>query len=373
MPFLEAVLTLSGMIIGAGMFAIPFVFARAGFWLGAAELGALSLVVLILHLWYADIVLATPGFHRMPGYVRQYLGYGVSILSWASSVFGITGTLLAYLIVGTLFLETIAARLAPAVPSMLLAVGMTLVVTLITYFSLKKESAINSILTIFEITFIAGLSFFLLPKISLPHFSGIHMSNLFLPYGVLLFALSGASVIPDVITILGRRRTRVRAVIIIGSLIPALLYFLFAYAVVGVSGGGTSTEAIAGLQHLLGGSIAFWASIAGFLAILTSFVALSANFQAMLRLDLRMPRSPAWFIAAIVPFALYLVGFQDFIAIISIIGILAFGVDGALLLFIVRRVKQKQRIQDLPTTLIGYIVFAIILGGITAELLRIAL
>ena len=43
--FFEAVLMLAGMIIGVGMFAIPFSFAAAGFWLGAAELAVLAMAV----------------------------------------------------------------------------------------------------------------------------------------------------------------------------------------------------------------------------------------------------------------------------------------------------------------------------------------
>ena len=105
--FLEGVFVLSGMIIGVGMFAIPFSFAAAGFWLGAAELVVLTCIVVILHLLYGEIVLATPEFHRMPGYVRVYLGRRAETVSWASTIFGITGTLLAYLIAGSLFLHSL--------------------------------------------------------------------------------------------------------------------------------------------------------------------------------------------------------------------------------------------------------------------------
>ena len=98
--FLEGVFILAGMIIGVGMFAVPFSFAAAGFWLGALELILLSCAVLILHLLYGKIVLATPEFHRMPGYVRRHLGRRAELVSWASTLFGTIGTLVAYLAVG---------------------------------------------------------------------------------------------------------------------------------------------------------------------------------------------------------------------------------------------------------------------------------
>ncbi len=367
---LQAVLLLSGMIIGVGMFAIPFSFVQSGFWPGVAELVILSCVVAALHLLYGEIVLATPEFHRMPGYIRAYLGRTAAKISWVSTLFGTAGTLLAYLIVGAIFLQTIAARATSEAPLYFFVAGLVCVVGLITFFPLKKESAINGVLTVFEILCIAGISLFLLPKVSLPNLVGMRGADIFIPYGVLLFALTGASVIPDLITILGRDKTRVRIAIIAGSLIPAVLYFLFAFAVVGVSGQGTSVEAIAGLQQALGGNIALWASAAGFLAVLTSYIALSANFQALLSLDLAMPRRAAWLVASAAPAALYLAGFKNFIAIISIVGVVAFGVDGVLFILMGRKVRQKQRNHSPVAALISYAILAVIIVGVAAELLR---
>lgn len=370
MGFLTAVLTLAGMIIGAGMFAIPFSFVRVGFWLGAAELAVISIVVLGLHLLYADIVLATPQFHRMPGYVRRYLGRGTAALSWVSSIAGIVGTLLAYLILETLFLQTIAGRVGTGASSLGWTLGIVAAVAVITFFSLKREAAINGVLTIFEIVFIIGLPLFLMRHTSVANLVGIQSENFFLPFGVLLFALSGGSVIPDVITLLGRNRKKARAAIIVGSLIPAILYFFFAYAVVGVTGHATSTEAIAGLRSALGGNIAFWASIAGFLAVFTSYVALSANFQAMLRLDMGIPRRAAWLVASVVPVMLYFAGFRNFIATIGVVGIFAFGIDGALFFFMGRRVRRQQKIRSPLISLAGYAILVIVIIGVLAELLR---
>ncbi len=360
------------MIIGVGMFAIPFSFVQAGFWPGVAELIILSGMVTMLHLLYGEIVLATPEFHRMPGYVRKFLGHKASRISWASTLFGTVGTLLAYLIVGSLFLRTVVARIAPDANLYFFAAGLVCVVGLITFFPIKKESAINGVLTIFEITFIAGLALLLLPRASLQNFSGIHPRDLFLPYGVLLFALSGASVIPDLVTVLGRNKTMVRIAIVAGSFIPAVLYFLFAFAVVGVSGETTSVEAIAGLQQVLGGNVALWASASWLLAVLTSFIALSANFQALLSLDLSMPRRFAWLTASAVPFILYLLGFQNFIAIISTVGVVAFGIDGVLFLLMGRKIRQKQGSRASILTLASYVILAVIVAGVCAELLRAA-
>lgn len=359
------------MIIGVGMFAIPFSFVLAGFWPGMIELALLGGVVTLLHVLYGEIVLATPEFHRMPGYIRRYLGEEAARISWLSTLFGTVGTLLAYIVVGSLFLRTILGRIMLEADTGFFAVTLVCIVAVITMFSLKKESAINGILTVFEIAFIAGLSLVLVPHGSVAHLADARASNLLAPFGVLLFALSGASVVPDLVTVLDRNKRQVRVAIVIGSLIPVFLYALFAFAVVGVSGSATSAEAIAGLARILGGSIAFWASIAGFLAVLTSFVALSANFQQLLALDLRLSRAAAWAVASTTPFVFYIAGFQDFIAIISIVGVFAFGVDGILFFLMGCRVRQKQNARSPLASIAGYIILAVILIGILAELLRI--
>jgi len=98
--FFKAVLVLVGMIIGAGMFGIPFVFVRAGFLTGAIELVLLAIVAAFVHRAYADVVLLTPARHRLPGYVSLYLGRGTGAVSVASALVGLSGTLLAYLVLG---------------------------------------------------------------------------------------------------------------------------------------------------------------------------------------------------------------------------------------------------------------------------------
>lgn len=341
LKFIEAVLMLSGMIIGVGMFAIPFSFARAGFLLGTVELVALSGVVLLTHLLYAEVVLGTGSFHRLPGYIRVYLGRRAGFISWISALLGIVGTLLAYIIVGGAFLGNIFQYIIPGyeAPWVLVLAALGSAITL---FPLRKEAFVNGLLTILLVGLAVSLSVLLLSGINIGHLGGISPGNAFVPYGVLLFALSGGVVIPDVITLLGRRRSTARAAITVGSLIPAALYFLFALAVVGTAGQATSQEAISGLRAFVGERIILAGSIAGFLAVITSFIALHGSFEALLRLDLKMPAKGAWLVASVAPLALYLGGFQDFIAIIGAVGALAVGIDAALLIVAYHAMRGRE-------------------------------
>src|SRR3989339_612129 len=72
--FFYAVAILIGMIIGAGIFGIPYVVAQAGFAVGLFYLVLLGGAVMLLHLFYGEIVLRTKQEHRLIGYAAKYLG-----------------------------------------------------------------------------------------------------------------------------------------------------------------------------------------------------------------------------------------------------------------------------------------------------------
>lgn len=336
--FLKAALTLSGMIIGAGMFGIPFSFARAGFWLGTLELIILAGVMLVFHLFYTEIVLQTPKTHRLPGYVHEHLGKKSYRLAWISSIFGITGSLLAYVILGLIFLN----NLLPGENNFLWAALLVLFGAAITYFPLKKESVVNSVLTVFLIGFILYLVATLFPAVDTAKLSGFYPDSVFVPYGVLLFALAGGIVIPEVVILSDRNRKTAWRAVIAGSLLPALIYFLFAFVVVGVSGHATSEDAVRGLAAFAGDRMVFWGSLIGFLAVFTSYVAASKNFQEMLRLDFIFSQKKAWLLVSALPLVLYVLGFRNFIGTIGAVGALAVGVDSALVLAAHSKLRNRE-------------------------------
>lgn len=342
MKFIEAVLILSGMIIGVGMFGIPFSFAKAGFLLGTLELLVLTAVMLVFHIVYADIVIGTGKFHRVPGYVKTYLGHNLSTFAWFATLFGIIGTILVYIIIGTEFLGLIFRYFELWVPTSLLTGFLVATIALLILFPLRKEALINGVVTAALIGFIILLSAILFPQTSFDNIKGFDVPNIFLPYGVILFALSGGVAIPDLVMLLERRRRNIWAVVIIGTLIPAVLYLFFAFAVVGVAGSSVSEEAIRGLESFVGPLVLLLGGVVGFLAVFTSYLVLSSNFQSLLRLDMGVPRLPAWFLASFIPLGVYFLGFQNFIATVGVVGAVSIGIESALLLAVHHTMKKQE-------------------------------
>ena len=372
MKFLEAVLILSGMIIGVGMFGIPFSFLKAGFWLGTFELAVLGGVMVLIHLLYARIIIETPSAHRLPGYVRLHLGGQAEILATLASFFGITGSLLAYILVGSIFLHNIFQNFWGGSSEFLWAAAITASGALITRFTLKKEALVNGILTAVLIGFLGYMIFLLFPQVQSEHFVGVNLKEFFLPYGVLLFALSGSAAIPNLVGLLSRDREKISRAVIIGTLVPAVIYFFFALAVVGATGSSTSEEALAGLKGLVGGGVMLVASLTGFLAVFTSYIILNSNAQALLELDFRFPQKIAWILSSLIPFVLYLVGVQNFILIIGAVGAVAGGIEIGLIIAAYHRIR-KNKGQEFSW--FSYFwkaaIFLMVGAGVVYELLRV--
>ncbi|MEK7083245.1 MAG: aromatic amino acid transport family protein [Patescibacteria group bacterium] len=368
---IQAVLMLVGMIIGVGMFAIPFSFYAAGFWLGVFELCVLAFVVLAIHLCYGAIVFHTKGQHRLPGYARIYLGDRAAVLAYASTFFGIAGTLLAYMLLGGVFLHGLFAPFISASSPIFWSIIFVIVGACITQFPFKKETLINGILTALLIAFIGVLIFILLPRVNIEYLGGFHGVNAFAPYGVILFALSGATVIPDVMSFLKGKPERARRVIMAGSLIPAVIYFFFAFVVVGVSGAGVSPDAIAGLMPVAGRMIVALGNIIGLLAVITSYIALNSSFQAFLILDARVPRTLAWAGGSFLPLFLFVLGFQNFISVISVVGATTVAIDGGIIIATYHIIlHRRERSITIADTIRFGLIYAIMIAGIGYELYR---
>lgn len=340
--FLGAVFILVGFIIGVGMFGIPFSLAQVGFWPGIVELVVLAAITLGLHLAYGAVALETETLHRLPGYVRLYLGRRPLLLSSFSAVFGIAGSLLAYVIAGSLFLQTIFAYFSTNLGQGFWVFLFVAVASVIALFSNKKEAVIGGILTSVLIAFIILIVVWLLPHVRLENLQGFYPRNLLLPYGVILFALSGGIVIPDVVTFLGRDKKRVYSAIVIGTLIPAFLYIVFAFGVIGTLGTAVTPEAIRGLRVVAGENMVLLGSVVGFLAVFTSFIILNRSFQELLHLDFGMSPVLAWASASFIGLLLYSAGFHNFVAIVGAVGAVSIGIDAVLVVTSYHAMKRKQ-------------------------------
>ena len=95
---------LAGTIIGAGVFALPYVFVKAGILTGLFYLLIFSAVFTLIHLMYADIILRTKENRRFFGYAEIYLGSWGKWPAILITIVGMIFVLTVYLILSVSFL-----------------------------------------------------------------------------------------------------------------------------------------------------------------------------------------------------------------------------------------------------------------------------
>lgn len=366
--FYLATATLIGTIIGAGMFGIPYAFSKSGVLIGLFFLLILGSLVTILHLAYGEVIARTQGQHRLIGYAEKYLGSKGKALAVFSTLFGFNGGLLVYILLGGKFLYELLFPWFGGTP-FFYSIVFFIVGAIGIFCGLKLVSRGEFFLTFF---LILALTFILVRLGSSFFWENLEVGsveNFFLPYGVVLFALGGASAIPEMSVVLSARRKFLPVAIVVGTLIPAFLYALFAFMVVGVTGGATSEEAILGLRSIVGDGVVTLGALIGFLAVITSFLVIGLNLKETYRYDYHIPHGFSWALALFVPFFLFLAGVGNFITTISIIGALGSAIDGIIIFSSYWKAKKNgdrkpEFSLSIPRLLSFSILFIFVLGAI---------
>jgi len=356
MKLIYAIATLSGTIIGVGFFALPYITSKVSFPIMLGYFLILGTLVILIHRFFGELALKTPDLKRLPGFAKIYLGNFGEKVAFLSSILGISGAILAYLIVGGEFLSVL---LSPVFG------GGTLIYTLI-YFIFGAILIFWGIKAIARIEFWGLILFFVIliaiffrgfPQIQwLNLFPSPDFTHLFLPYGVILFSLWGAALIPEVEEILGEKKNLLKKVIPIAILIPILVYLFFIYLILGMTGPQTTESALTGLRDFLGDGIVNLALFFGILTTFTSFIALGLTLKKIFWYDLKIGKNLAWAITCFSPLILFLIGVKQFIPVISFVGGIMVGIEGILILLMYRKIK--------PRNFLVYLLILILLGGI---------
>ncbi len=339
---IKASFVLFGTIVGAGIFGLPYMVARAGYLPGLFWMLILAAAVTFTHLLYGEVVMATPGEHRLVGYVKMYLGPWAHRAETVASVIGLFGSNLAYLILGGLFLSSIFQALGMPLAeahgsSMLFLFGLAAA-----WFGTKFLSGVDFWLTLVEFGAFVLLGVIAFTGLEPGHLATISLDEAFLPYGIVLFAYGGLTAISEVRAIVGGGNPGgVRKSIVAGTLMAAALTVFFVTAVVGALGPGTTPEAVGGLNAKFGGSLPLIGAVAGFFSILTSYIVFSEYLKSQFQKDFGWPKIVAVVTATCVPLVLFLLGVRSFGEILEFIGALLIGLEGIFVAWMYLRVREK--------------------------------
>ncbi len=365
---------LASTIIGAGMFALPYAFARAGILSGLFYLLFFSLVVVLIHLMYADIIIRTSENHRFPGYAKTYFGMIGFWLAFLISVVGAVFALTIYLILSVSFVNLIGGAVV-AWPDIYKILGFWFLGSIVVFININKLTISEFLilvlvsLIILAVFFYGGINFEQILTMPL-----INFSNFFFPYGAALFALSGSVVIPTVLGYFrnnGESPKKAKLPIILGSLAPAFIYFLFIVGVWKLSK-EVSKDAVSGLINLLPPLFLIALGVLGAISLWSTYIVIGRNIKKSFEHDLGFPHFYAGLIAVFSPLALYFFGFKNFLEMVAFVGGLFISIEGILMILIWQRASkipnENQFFQKI-NPLIIYGLLLVFSGGIIYTLL----
>ncbi len=368
--FLFALSILIGTIVGAGIFGIPYVIEKSGIIPGFFYFLILGGVVLLIHLFFGEIVLRTKENCRLVGFSQKYLGNWGKKLITASVIIGVTGALLAYLILGGEFLKILLSPILDLSSSQ-----FTLFFWLIlTYFVFRGIKLIapaeffTNFLFFLIIVIILGFCF---PKFDLASISTFNLPNLFLPFGVILFSLIGWSAIPEIGDFLKEKegKRKIKKIIVLATIIVIVLYLLFALAVIGVAGKNVSPDTLSGLMPFLGQKIIFLGALAGLITLADSFLVLGLYLRNTFIYDLKFSKNLATLVSCGSPLILFIAGLRNFITTIGFVGTIIGVIEGIIIILIFKKAKilgdrEPEYSLNIPLILLYFLMLILILGAI---------
>ncbi len=366
MKIVYGVSILTGTIIGAGLFSLPYITSIVGIYIILGYIIFLGAVTFLLHYFLGEICLKTPDFLRLPGFAKHHLGKNAQKIAYFSGIMGLLGAVLAYLILGGEFLFTLLAPTFGGDALHYTTIYFLISATFI-YFGIKAIAKVEFwgiiifIIALF-LTFFEGFS-----EISVSNllFTREGEFDLFRPYGAILFAFAGMALVPEIeeMLSLGKERKKLLTIIPIGFFLSVLISIFFIFTILGISGENTTREALAGLEAVLGGGVSSLMLVFGLFVIFTSVVTIGLTIKKILWYDLKIPEKAAWAVSCFVPFLLFLVGVKDFIVVIGVVGGVMIAIDAILILLMYEKIKSKK------IRLVTYPLILIFVLGIIYELI----
>jgi len=341
--YIYPIVTISGSIIGVGFFSLPYITMKVGIWIMLAYFLVLGFLVILIHLMYSEVALKTPDYKRFPGFVGFHLGKWFGKFSLVSTTLGSFGVLLVYLIIGSEFLSNVFLPIFGG--SKLLYVFIFFILaSLIIYFGIKIVSKIELgvlifLLLVLLMIFIKGFFQIKIENLFVGNMD-YGIKNLFLPYGAVMFSLWGTGMIPEVEEMLEEKKS-IKKIVTIAILIPAIIYLVFIFLVLGITGNGTTESALVGLKSFLGSGLASLGVLIGVATTFVGFITLGLTLKKMLIYDLKIKSFHSWAIVCFVPLILFLIGLNSFIGLISFIGGVLLGIDGILILLMYKKIGGK--------------------------------
>ncbi len=301
--------------VGAGLFALPYVFAQTGWLLSGAYLAVLAAAVAFVHGLYLEVVRNENEKPRLLTLIEKHYGRNARLGGLVIILGGLTLTLLAYLILS----RVLIALFLPGYENAGLW-AFWLLSSLPVLFRVRRlmwaEAAGGlGMLALILWVFGKGLASHAF------HVPVWNWEYVFLPLGPVLFALAGWTAVEPSAEYARRAGLSLKEAgtgLRLGTLGAALLYALFVAGISG-AGGAITPDTVQGLSGWLPLEAALVA-VLGLFAVWTSYVPMGLEMKRISENDLGWSKLWSGILVFCLPPALFLLGLDDFLKVIGLVG-----------------------------------------------------
>lgn len=349
---------LAGTIIGAGVFALPYVVREVGLLAGLFYLFGGAGIYYAVHRMYAGVLVESPRGAQFVTVARRFLSPRAASLASILIFLELIFVLVVYLALAPAFASLIGSF--PPTTSLLAfwVVGSLFVFVRLSWQGVAEFLGTLVVTGIVAVVLAAGGD----APLTTPWVKPMNLGLLFLPLGPLLFSFSGRPALHAVVE--EWREARERGVpfslpraVRWGTFIPVFLYAAFVAGVLRLAPDAAPEGLVnlgalpAWLQAVLGGM--------GLLTLWTSYFMIGANVKDILLRDLK---SPSWVASATVlavPLLLHLTAFRTFFEALSFTGNIFLGIEGLLVVALWRRAFPSHRLRMLALPVAGVFLAAL--------------
>lgn len=290
--YIGGILLVAGTTIGAGMLALPVVSGFAGFIPSAvlffgfwAYMTYTALLTLEVNLWMKD------KNANMITMAKQTLGKWGHLASWVIYLFLLYALTTAYLAgCGPIVVDFIQMFTDVSLPKELGTLPLLLIFIYFIYKGTRSVDYLNRILMIGLAVSYCLMVISAFPYLNLTLLKRVDTEALLLGASIVATSFGFHIIIPSLSTYFDRDAKKLKEVIVIGSLIPLLIYLIWEFIVLGIlplgvlkegfAAGSNGAELLA--DYIEHSKLALTARFLAFFAIVTSFLGVSLSLADFL-------------------------------------------------------------------------------------------
>jgi len=210
---------------------------------------------------------------------------------------------------------------------------------------MRTIKVIEFVLTLAILAVVLLIVMWSAPYVEWSHISYHNPAYIFFPYGVILFAFSGSAAVPEAHSILAHKDLEFKKAIMYAAIITTVVYSLFAFITVGVTGAQTTEIATVGLGQKLGPWMFVLGNVFAVLAMATSFLMTALALRDSMAWDFKVKQSLSNVLVLGLPLLVFVLGIRQFIAAIDFVGGVLISAQLLLIILIYLRAKQMGHLE----------------------------